>query len=291
MRFFGGLLVACLVMLLPAVALADINVEARRPSKDDDGFDFRLETRIGFKQGNINFLDLGGEARLAYQRGRHFAFYFHDSTVTGRSLARAGGTVNDVLSRDARYVNRHLGHLRYSVRATQRVAPEIFGQLETNEFTLVRARWLFGLGLRFTLWENEQFGMYAGPAYLAEREDLDNRFFISQPTADGPDNWFQRLGSVLTMSFRATDRISLHTTTYFQPRFDVPTDFIVLNDNALAVKLVNHLELKLSATIRHDHAPSLYCAAPLAAGACAPELTRRLVANDVALTNAFAAYF
>ena len=125
----------------------------------------------------------------------------------------------------------------------------------------------------------------------ARRPRLDDRFFLAQRGAATPDNWWHRFGSVLTLGLRLTDRVSMQSTTYYQPRVTDFADFIVLNDNALTVAVAERVDLRLLASIRHDGAPPRYCTAPLTAAGCPPDADQRLVATDVALENALAVRF
>ncbi len=285
-------LLSSIPSLVPCAATASgVNVESRRPKITRPGAMFEAQGDFGFRQGNVNLLETGLKARIAYQHDDHLIFYFHDSAMNARTLARNGGSVSQLGRRGSRFVNRHMGHLRYSLRLMDWFRAEALNQVEMNEFLLTRTRLLLGVVGRFTVFSNEVFGMYAGPGYLAEYEELDPRTFVAQPSGRGADNWWHRFSGVLTLSLRLTDRLAMQSTTYVQPRIDDPADVLVLNDNSLDVELAEHFQLRLTAGLRHDSASPTYCAADLAAGVCPVGSSVRLVSTDVSLSNALAVRF
>ena len=93
---------------------------------------------------------------------------------------------------------------------------------------------------------------------------------------------------MLNLSFQMTDRIAMQSTTYAQPRIDKPQDIVVLNDNALDVKIADHFELRLTAGVRFDSAPATFCAMDLAGVACPAAEVRQIVGTEVHLGNSIA---
>lgn len=285
-------LLTAVALLVPNLALASgVNVESRRPALDHPGGQFEAQGNFGFRQGNANVLETGLKARIAYQHDDHLLFYFHDSAMSARTLAKNGGGVRELGSRDTRFINRHMGHLRYSLRIMDWFRAEAFTQLETNEFLLIRTRFLLGAVPRFTLYYDERFGMYLGPGYIAEYEELDSRVFITQPGTDDPDNWWHRANVMLNLSYQLTDRLAMRSTTYAQPRIDKPQDIVVLNDNAIDVKVADHFELRLTAGLRYDSAPATFCAMDLGGVACPAAEVRQVVGTEVHIANSLAVTF
>ncbi len=279
-------LVAALAVALTSLpAAAHVNVESTRREITQKPFSALVDFRFGFTQGNVNTLSFALQDRFAVHHGRHLLFLFNESGFAARTLARDGQGVTDLPTE--RYQNAHLGHLRYSLRIVKFLAAEAFTQLQMNEFLVLRTRLLLGLTPRFTIFENQQFGVFAGAGYIAEYEQLDERFFVAQPGGYGSTNWWHRFGAMVAMSLRASERLEIHTTTYAQPRFDAWGDLRVFNQAELEVDIVEHFSIKLVATIAHDTRPPLLCRTELAPGdTCAATDDWRLLPTDVSLANA-----
>lgn len=275
--------------LLPRAARADgVNIEKERPDKP--GVAGAVDLKFGYRQGNVNLVDVGLRTRVSFLRGRHLVFGLTDSRFAAQSKTRDGGDIRSLSGERARFANRHMVHGRYNLRMFDWMASESFSQLEADEFLVVRTRVLVGAGPRFILFERADFGAYLGTTYMAEREDLDPRAFVSQPGGEGRTNWWHRWSNYLSLRFLATDRLTLSSTTYFQPRFDAFGDFRVLNDNGLEVELVSRLSLKWTFSIRHDSRPPTACAEPEGTS-CPAEATYTLAPTDLFAENALSLKF
>lgn len=275
--------------LWPSLASASgVNVEKDRP--DESGVSGNLDFKFGYRQGNVNLVDVGLKARISYLRGRHLVLLLTDSRFAAQSKLKAGGSLGELSTEDARYVNRHMAHGRYNVRMIRWMASELFSQIETDEFLLLRTRFIVGAGPRFVLHERKDFGAYLGTAYLAEYERLDPDTFVSQPTGRGRTNWWHRWSSYLSLRFLATDRLTLASTTYVQPRFDDPADLRILSDSSIDVSLVPRLSLKWGLSIRYDSQPPTACQSD-AGLACADEEVYGLSRTDLFVENALSLKF
>jgi hypothetical protein len=214
-----------------------------------------------------------------------------ESRFATRAKARDGLGITDVGKASSRFVNRHMGHVRYAVSVLEWLAGETFAQLETNEFVLLRMRLLFGGGPRLAFFQNDQFAGHVGTAYMAEYEQLDSQSFVSQPTSSDRTNWWHRWSSYLSLRLLVREGLSMGCTTYVQPRFDALSDVRVIHDAALEVALSEWLGLELGMAIRHDSKPPVYCAVSVADAPCATGDTLELEATDVRLENALSFRF
>lgn len=292
----GGLGLATLVALgvgaQARVAGASVNVEKRRAAFAKPGFTGALSVELGFLQGNVNVLDVSGSSRFGFGAAQHYVFLFNDSAFAARALPRSRQSVADLGDRSTRFKNRHMGHLRYGYRVLKWMALEALTQLEMDEFLLLRTRFVLGATPRFTIHENRVFGLYAGPAYLAEYEELDERTFVDQPGTTRADNWWHRFGGMVTMRLTLPARVELYSTTYVQPRFDAPQDMRVYNEGELALDLTERLRWKLVATVRFDSRPPRYCVSQIPeGGACDAAEVLRLLPLDVGLDSALSFEF
>lgn len=272
-----------------ATARADgVNVEQHRP--DRPGVSGNLDFKLGYRQGNVNRVDIGLKSRISVLTGRHLVLLLTDSRFASQSKARDGGSVTQLGSDEARFANRHMAHVRYNVRMWDWLASEVFSQIETDEFLLLQTRVLFGAGPRFVLFENDEFGGYLGTTYMAEYERLDRDTFVAQPSGRGARTWWHRSSTYLSLRFLATDRLILASTTYVQPRFDNFADVRVVSDSSLEVSLATRLALKLGVSIRHDSRPPTACSEDLGI-ACAADDSYQLQRTDVLVDNALSLKF
>lgn len=277
---------------LPRTGHADINVESRRGKYAKDGFLFEADLAFGFRQGNVNLLDLGANTGISYKKQDHLVFLFHESAFATRTLARDDQGVDDLPDRDSRFKNRHLGHLRYVYTVRPWLKLEALTQGETDEFLLVRARALVGGLPRFVLVDEEIFTLAIGSGYIAEYEELDPDQFVFQTTSNSGRNWWHRWGSVLALQYQITDRFSAFSTLYVQPRFGDLTDARIFNETSFHIAITDHFGFRLTASIRHDTKPPYLCTVDIEAGGfCPPMNIRQLVATDVSLDNAFTIRF
>lgn len=288
-----GLAMIVIAIASPArPAVASVNVEKRRALFDKPGFTGALSVELGFQQGNVNVIDVSGSSRFGFGAASHYVFLFNDSAFAARALPRNRQSVSDLTDRSTRFKNRHMGHLRYGYRVLKWMALEALAQLEMDEFLLLRTRFVLGATPRFTIHENPVFGIYAGPAYLAEYEELDQRTFVDQPGTTRPDNWWHRFGGMLTLRLTLPKRVEMYSTTYVQPRFDAPWDMRIYNQAELALELTERLRWKLVATVRYDSRPPRYCISQIpTGGACDPAEVLRLLPIDVGLDSALAFEF
>lgn len=285
-------LVALGIGVHSSTARASVNVEKRRAAFAEPGFTAALAVELGFQQGNVNVIDVSGSSRFGYGALDHYVFLFNDSAFAARSLPSSRQSVADLADRSTRFKNRHMGHLRYGYRVVKWVALEALAQLEMDEFLLLRTRFLLGATPRFTIHETRVFGLYAGPAYLAEYEELDERTFVDQPGTTRPDNWWHRFGGMLTLRLTLPRRVEMYSTTYVQPRFDAPQDMRIYNQAELALDLSERVKWKLVATVRFDSRPPRYCLTAIAeGGTCDPAEVQRLLPLDVGLDSALAFEF
>lgn len=290
---------AALVVLVLALALAlcaaprraaatGLNVEAVRLHPQDDGLFGGVLLGVDFQAGNVNRLDLRTSASLALRHGRHVAFLIGSSQYSTRTRASDGKDLSTLLAPESRFVNKAQAHLRYNYELRPWIAGEIFGQLERDQFLLVESRVLFGLGPRFVPVNNGEFSLALGLDYMAEYEALDVERILDPLPAK---TTVHRLSSYLSLVYEIEDRVTMTSTTYVQPRFDLLADLRILSQAILDVRLVDPLSLRLSLRLRWDSQPSIYCAKAIALGGCPDASRLELLEVDIAVENSLSVRF
>jgi hypothetical protein len=257
-----------------------LNIEKERIERGANGFSGEGDLRLAFRQGNTNLLDLGSRARLTFRRNRHTVFALADLRFAAKTLARDGGQTSGLADRDARYLQRYIGHLRHTIRLSQSWAVEAFVQAESDEFALLRLRTLLGGGPRWTLIDSPRMFATLGTSYMLEREALDSSYFVDQPSGDRATTIWHRSSSYLNLTYKVDERLEVRATTYVQLRFDDPSDWRLLQDFSLSLPIRAWLALKIALGVRFDSAPPRYCTTKIEAGSCSRQDIRRLLRAD-----------
>lgn len=239
-RTFALALVASgLLLCLAPCAWAIVNVEDLRPKAREPGFHGQLAFATTGQSGNTDKSSWSLGARAEWQREREVDF-----VVFNADYGEAGGV---------RDTDKQFLHIRHITDADERRAWEAFVQLERNEFTRLSSRSLLGGGLRWTLRQRPQQGteLFAGTGAFYSRERLEPR----ADTTDAGTDILWRANLYLVVRLGLNESVRLLSTTYYQPALDELADFRALEEVALAVRLNERLDLKLSLETAYDSRP------------------------------------
>ncbi|MDQ6959684.1 MAG: DUF481 domain-containing protein [Mariprofundaceae bacterium] len=231
------LITACL-LLCPAAALAIVNVEAAHAGPPADGFSGSATVSFGGASGNSNRFRGRADGRLQWHAGRHtdFAVFSYDY---GKSRGRTD-------------TNREFAHLRHRFQFTPAWALEGFVQAERDEFARLSFRSLAGGGLRRTLLERDAVAaVYLGLGAMYEREILLRDFRTSDPRGES----IGRANTYLSMQTRFNAQTRFSSTIFYQPAVTDATDFRLLEEASLHVRLADGMELRLDVEVRYDSRP------------------------------------
>jgi hypothetical protein len=202
-----------------------------------EGFYGAVKLDFNFKHGNSRITQLGQGVRLSFTLKRHTVFFINN--------------IQFGKSRGEDFVNNGFSHLRYNLRIFEWFVYEIFSQHEWNEFTLLEARALLGTGVRFVILRQEKMEVVCGLSYMLEYERLD----ITEDMSDQPETLFHRSSNYLVIKIELTPGTLFFNTIYFQPRFKDLSDFRVLDEGGIMVKLTKDISLGLSLNLRYDSKP------------------------------------
>jgi len=148
--------------------------------------------------------------------------------------------------------NKGFLHARRIKNVSQKIAWELFSQVEQNKFARLNFRGLLGGGTRYALNNNEKKQVtFLGLGGFFSREDLTNS---STTTDDGiEDIW--RANLYLLERLVLNKNISIFETLYFQPSVAEPQDFRILNIVGLKSKITKRFSMRFSLEIIHDSDP------------------------------------
>lgn len=224
---------AGLVITHSVVASAQVNVEPFREQLTEERFGARLRASVASYAGNTRGVIFGSAGLFGVRSARNFAYV----ALTG-DYTRLNGEVS---------VAKWFGHLRHDRRLTPILWWEEYGQIESDRFRRVNVRELVGTGPRIGLVQSATLRLFYGVSYMYEHTNLD--------TDEGEgrgEGGAHRLSNYLAATVTVQERIVLSNVSYCQPRFDAPSDVVVLSVSSADFTVTPLLHSRLDATIRYD---------------------------------------
>jgi len=250
-KFLPVLVLTCAAMAT-SQAKATVNIEKYRLALEEDGAAGSVSLGITSKTGNVDYFEtkLGGTA--GYRQGRHLLL----GVVSGTYAAKRTGSDRQddpsgtLFDSEARYANKLLGALRYNYGLNDRLAGELFTQLQYDEFLRMDLRGLGGLGARLTVLEGDRGNVHLGTGYMLEHESQNPDLVAEDPTTLA-----HRWTSYVSFAVEPIDGLTISSTGYAQPRITDFADYRLLNESALNVGLGEHFSIGIAFTLRHDSDP------------------------------------
>lgn len=232
MKLKAPLLVVGLLLFWVGRATAQVNIEPLRRQLDDSGFGARLRLSIAAYQGNTQGVITGISGLVGGRTESNLMFL-----AASADYAHLGGETS---------VKKSFVHLRHNYEFYRHLWWEEFLQSETDRFRRIGLRALAGTGPRFGLVRGEIFELYYGTSYMLEYTHVNEGTEVDEPAL------VQRWNNYLAIAYRPDERISISTITYYQPRFDEPSDAHLLNVTGLEFKVTNLLQTRMDATTRYE---------------------------------------
>ncbi len=234
-KIVGAALAACLCVGT-APAHAQINAEALRSTLRQHPRFLWLEGLLVGRTGNTQTMTFGGSAFAGLTAYPHLFF-----TKVAADYGEARGQ---------RTVARSVAHARYNYRIGPILALEALAQIQHDRFRRIEVRDLYGAGLRFHLYEVDELEIFAGTTYLLEHEVIG-----PIPGSSRTKELWNRSSNYVGLNARIAPSIDASTVTYFQPRFDEPTDFRILSDGYVSFAINKVLSARVSVSIWFDSDP------------------------------------
>lgn len=237
-----------------AVALAQVNTEKTREGENKLGFSGSFKFGSTYKSGNVTLLDLKGVSRLQYKTEKNISYVVFNGQYSAKRTASdyISAPNSSVLDEDARYANNFIAHLRNSYSLSGPFSLELFSQYEQNQFILMEERVLGGIGTRIKFRHSEALESNMGVSYMFEHEQLNTEKLATDETAL---TRFHRGSFYITTLWTPKEGTSFVGTVYYQPRLDGLSDYRILADAGVLVKVTQHLGLGFNFFMRHDSLP------------------------------------
>ena len=223
MKFFL-LLTLTIHTLFALTSIAPVEI-GKKP-----GIHGNMALSLETKKGNTNKENYKASAYIAYDN--------NISYVTWAEISGEYGKSNDVEDTNKLYL-----HLRYIHALTQeKIRYELFGQMEEDQFRLIKNRSLVGAGLRFRI-----FQLFSnGNGYLG----LGGFGESIRYTSDEAQEENVRLNSYFAYTMTPTEESRLTYTLYFQPKLNDFTDYV--NSHKIELELLIYKQLFLNFKVAYD---------------------------------------
>jgi len=238
-------------MAIPGLAWGQVNTEKLRKAGDDGGFSGHIDASVAIRSGNTNLIQVGSGFRVQYT-----TFHAQTSTAAPKETKDVAFIVaNQSYGEKAeeKFINKGFTHVRWTRMWLPWLGSEIFGQAEFNEFIRLELRALGGIGARVTAVNEKQVQLVAGTGYMLEYELLDE-----DATTDDPASLLHRWTSYVVLRANLwQESLRWLSTVYVQPQLEDFSDYRILADGELMVKVTDTFGLGIAANLRYDSQPPL----------------------------------
>jgi putative salt-induced outer membrane protein YdiY len=224
--------------LFTTTAQAIVNMEDLHTGEPKEGFSGQVELSFNRSSGNSEVQEYSLGSRLQH----------HHNAITNYLLL--SGSYGE--SSGVRNTEKGFLHGRHMRALTPTVTAEAYAQTEYDKFARLEFRGLLGGGARLTLLPRAEKGeAYLGLGAYYSEERIDETY------ADGGSETLWRANSYLVLKYQASDNTTLVSTTYYQPALDDGSDYRLMEQAALKVKMSDMLSLVVAVDYRRDSRPPI----------------------------------
>ncbi|MFT3693686.1 MAG: DUF481 domain-containing protein [Kofleriaceae bacterium] len=232
--------IVVLLMMLVGIARAQIvNVQgaiAKPPDKNE--VDGQIEAKLAWTEGNAPSFDAAGAASVVWK---------HDDWLTLAQVRGEYGTALHVTN-----TKKTFEHLRERVTLSCVWRWEAFAQHEFDQFRRLALRALVGTGPALQILNEKDYALLAGASYMFEVEKLSERTDV---TDSGISYTEHRANVYLTGREKLVENVAFVHTIYVQPRLDDASNYRLLGDAALEVKLSKRFAITDGFLVDYDSRP------------------------------------
>ena len=223
----------CIALLLSFFAHAQIvDIEKKRFNAGEDGLKGTLSIAGTFTKNTREVLQFNSGIHLQHKKKNNTFLLISDIAL--------------IRSSDENWLNRGFQHLRYNCRKpTSKFSFEAFLQHQYNRVQRIGLRALAGSGLRISFIEKDQLNMAGGLALMYEHEEQ----------VDGPVNRQARLSSYFSVQWQAAKKITLKSTTYYQPHTSFINDYRIASQAIINIDITDRFSFKVTYNLAYNNKP------------------------------------
>jgi putative salt-induced outer membrane protein YdiY len=226
------------LVLLSSTAHAIVNVEQAIIGKPSEGVHTSMDLLASGASGNTDTSSTKANFLTLWQHGEQTEFL-----QLQYAYGKSGGLVD---------TDKAFAHLRHRTAISPDWAIEGFAQIGRDPFARLTQRTLFGGGMRWVMFEEENKSAgYLGFGAFHENEILTDKLGTSDPKES--NLW--RANTYLVLKSQLNEQVRVYSTTYYQPAFSDTADYRMLEQASMLVKLRENLDFKVSLDISFDSMP------------------------------------
>lgn len=211
-----------------------VNVETLRKASDSAKWTGSVSLDVSLIKNKNDIFRIANKAHIQYNDKTNLWLFVNDlnfQKVEGFSL-----------------VNRGTQHLRYNRTISSRVKWEAFTQAQYDAISQIDFRGLIGTGPRFKLSTTDNYRFYIGTLIMFEYERADD-VIIDRVQKD------VRGSSYVSFSMYPTEKLSIISTSYYQPRIDLIKDYRFSSNTSVLIEIFKNLAFKTNFNFFHDAVP------------------------------------
>lgn len=210
-----------------------VNIENQRLEAKSEGWNGRLGLNTTYIKNTTEIWQIGGRIRIQYHTGKHTAVWLSE--------------LNFVKANQSDFLNNGFEHLRYNYELSDsgRLVFEVFRQMQYNKVQKIKARSLYGAGLRYVIVNRDSAQVNVGVLPMLEFEDLSTN----------ESNRHFRMSSYLSFDFQFNKSFGINSISYYQPDFRDFKDFRFSNETSIRTKITSKLDLRLIFRLTYDEFP------------------------------------
>ena len=226
------------IILFTSFGFGQVNTEAMRNNKKDNGFTNSLGFDFGFEKSKEEVMEIAGKYRLNYVGKNGLRSFFIINYENG--YEKEDSKKNSIK-------NKGFSHLRFTKNLGGKFYFELFTQFGFNDFLLMKERMLYGSGFRYKVLSQKIFSGYLGVGVMQEDEkyNLDSNFNMNLLRSTNYFSW----------KIQFNDNSSFNNTAYYQFDTKNSSDKRLLYDGDLNIALNEKLAFTLTLNYRFDSEP------------------------------------
>ncbi len=209
-----------------------VNIESLRMEQDSLGFTGREQLSFSLVQNTQRLLLFNNNLALQYRRQKNLFLLVNSLSYS--------------LSEDESFERNGYYHLRHNYILSERWSTELFGQYQVNLPLRIKARYLLGTGVRYSLFKNSRGKLALGSSVMYEYDaELNNERL----------NRAVRGNFYLSLLLNKKDRYAFSSIVYYQPDLLYWTDFRFNGELRFAFDLWKSLQFVVVAVGNYDAFP------------------------------------
>ncbi|MBN2012004.1 DUF481 domain-containing protein [candidate division KSB1 bacterium] len=232
--FRNGLMTFTILLFVSTSAFAQVNTEAMRNTALKGGFAYALSFNQQFARGNSDYSIYKSSGRIDFLHKKYHTFLI--------------GNFKWGKQQDTKFINKGFVHGRIVFQVKDWLAPESFAQIEYDDFIRLKRRQLIGAGLRWKVWgQKKDAGWHMGTGFMRELEEYT-------VATEGTKALF-RSTNYISGKLKLNEVAEWNLIVYYQVDVGHISDFRILVDSGLTIKLWKAVSLTINFESRDDNEP------------------------------------